>query len=88
MIEGPFKLLYIGNSNKRFTHDKLYHWFGSWSAGNQLNVTVTNNSNVLVYFNGDYYDYFYDNFMFMNNTEYIKYIRKKKLKAIKTISVL
>lgn len=78
------KLIYIGKSNKRFTHNKIYGWYGLSNEEN-LWINIKTNNSTLVMFNNNYYDYFNENFKFMNEIEYNNHIRKIKLKKIDKI---
>ena len=47
------KLLYIGKSNKRFTHNKIYGWYGLSNEEN-LWINIKTNNSTLVMFNNNY----------------------------------
>ena len=75
-------LLYVGNSNKRFTYNKIYFWTGGPYYDSHLNLSVIANGGQIIYFNNNYFNYFFENFKFISETEYNQYIRKNKLKKI------
>lgn len=71
------KLLYKGKSNKRFTHNHFYNYFGSIIVC----VIVYDNKNSMVPIKDS--DYFEDNFEFFSEKEIKTFERKMKLKKIK-----
>ena len=83
MIDYYFsKLLYIGKSNKKFTNNQIYTWWGSNADEYAINIYVITNKNTKFYINGDYLAYYKKNFKMLNKLEYEKYLRKEKLKRI------
>jgi len=78
------KLLYIGKSNKRFTHNKIYKYHSiHYLTTTNFNMTVYYNSNQMMVFK--YKDYFNKNFKFINENEYNQFVRKEKLKRINNV---
>jgi len=78
------KLLYIGKSNKNFTHNKLYSYSGFWNhhtLNTHISVDVKSNKG-LIRFNDDYYEYFWNNFKVVDEKEEEIILRKQKLKKI------
>lgn len=81
------KLIYIGKSNKKFTNGRLYEYmeFPHFSH-TLLSIQVKTNRNILEYFDGRYFDFFYTNFRFINEQEYKQLIREQKLKKINNVN--
>lgn len=71
------KLLYIGKSNKNFTHDRIY---SIYFRMNDSDIIVYTNNKVLKRFKID--SFFDKKFKFINEQEYNQLIRKQKLKKI------
>jgi hypothetical protein len=81
------RLLYIGKSNKQFTHGKIYQVTGSYFEGTtdlemKINLTIKDNKHISHYYNMNYAQYFVDNFKFITEEEYKQLIRKNKLNKI------
>jgi hypothetical protein len=75
------KLLYIGKSNKRFTHDKLYNYIG-YHSDYAFHIIIFSNQGNRVTLDENYIRYFELNFKFVNEKEINKIDRKKKLKKL------
>jgi hypothetical protein len=77
-------LLYIGKSNKRFTHNKIYNYWSLSESKDRFHISVFYNDKQLMTFR--YFDYFNKKFKFITENEYnqliIKSNRKLKLKKI------
>lgn len=71
------KLLYIGKSNKKFTHDKLYVPYYLHGP-----IVVRSNKG-LVTFRKQHKVYFEENFKIVDEKEQETIIRRNKLKKIK-----
>ena len=77
-------LLYIGKSNKNFTHNRFYDFYGLYDNNiNYISITIfkTNKGTLKRFIKKDI-DYFNKNFKFLNELEYNKLQRKLKLKKI------
>jgi hypothetical protein len=73
------RLLYIGKSNKKFTHNRIYKYHGQIPYG----IIVYNNKNTMESFSyNSLNNYFEKNFKFVDEQEYNKIIRKNKLNKI------
>jgi hypothetical protein len=90
-------LLYIGKTNKKFTHNVLYNYScGGYSGYPPSNITVHTDEKCLINFNYNpenrkkkrylekNVDYFFKNFKFIDEIEYLRYCRKQKLQKLKT----
>ena len=75
------KLLYIGKSDKNFTHKRMYNYHG-WSYDDSISITVRDNKNMDIFLNNEYFDYFYDNFKILNEHDIKQLERKNKLNKI------
>jgi len=76
------RLQYIGKSNKKFTHNHTYSYFGCYYGRDDIfNIEIYSNKNQIIHYNSE--EYFNDNFKIMNEDDYNKLIRKLKLKKIK-----
>ena len=77
-----YKLLYIGKSNKRFTHNKTYFFYGMTAkqGAETINMYVYYNSTQIMNFRDK--NYFEKNFKLINEQEQKQLIRKLKLKKI------
>jgi hypothetical protein len=73
------KLLYIGKSNKKFTHNKIYKYYGQPFY---IMIVYDNKNSMIMFTNEKLYDYFEKNFKFVDDQEYNKIIRKNKLNKI------
>lgn len=78
-----YYLLYIGKSNKKFTHNKVYNFMGSPSqflgdVTNYMNITIYANDR-LVIFHKQHFQYFKQNFKLINDKQLKQLERKKKL---------
>lgn len=78
-----YKLLYIGKSNKRFTHNKTYEYGSLMGAEKFFYATVYYNRKQMMTFKD--HDYFHENFKFITEQKYNQLIRKIKLNKIKKI---
>ena len=79
------KLLYIGKSNKKFTHNKLYKIFYSANTPSKFHhIVMCGNKNKLVTVRDQ--DYFIDNFKCLDDIQIKKIERKIKLKKLKNES--
>ena len=81
-------LLYIGKSNRKFTHNKIYKYHGDLIIGyndyyksGYLSVT-SNRNHIIVTFRFEHVNYFNKNFKFITDQERNNLIRKLKLKKI------
>jgi hypothetical protein len=77
-------LLYIGKSNKNFTHNKFYNFYGSYDNDiDYISLTIfKTNKGTSKWFNKNQFYWFNENFKFLNELEYNKLQRKLKLKKI------
>ena len=88
-------LLYIGKSNKRFTHNKIYQFMGSPSVVlhildenrvdefyDYFNITVYANNNRKISLFNQHIDYFIDNFKIITEQGIKQLERKKKLQRL------
>ena len=78
------RLHYIGKSNKKFTHGKIYQGSGNYGF-DWIAVTIIDNSGSPYYYGPEYNQYFVDNFDTLSEEEYKKLIRKNKLNKISKI---
>ena len=74
-----FKLLYKGKSNKRFTYNHFYNYFGSIIVC----IVVYDNKNSMVSIKDS--DFFEDNFEVFSEKDIKMFERKMKLKKIERI---
>lgn len=80
------KLLYIGKSNKKFTYNHIYKYFGyhkyklNWKDDIEFSITIYDNHNILNFLTK--LSYFEKNFKFITEIEYNKLIRKLKIEKI------
>lgn len=72
------KLLYIGKSNKNFTHNRLY----SYSGFNYIIDIKSNRGLMRININEEHNKYFFENFKILNDKEEKNFLRKQKLKKI------
>ena len=77
------KLLYIGKSNKRFTHNKIYRYSRLYNNKIFFYVTVYYNSYQLMTFKD--IEYFEKNFKLITEKQQNQLIRKIKLKRLNKI---
>lgn len=75
-----YKLLYIGKSNKRFTHNMTYEYGSLMGSENFFYATVYYNRNQMMTFKDG--DYFHEKFKFITEIEYNQLLRKKKINRI------
>jgi hypothetical protein len=77
-------LLYIGKSNKNFTHNRFYDFYGSYDYKlSYISLTIhKTNKGTSKWLNKNQFDWFNENFKFINELEYNKLQRKLKLKRI------
>ena len=79
-------LLYIGKSNNRFTHNKLYKYLGPkkffLESSYEFQISVYTNSNNLITIKLEHDEYFDKNFKYITEKEYKNLIRKIKLKKL------
>jgi hypothetical protein len=77
-----YKLLYIGKSNGRFTHNKIYFFYGMTTnqGSNEINIRVYYNNTQIVTFKDR--EYFEKNFKLITEHEHKQLIRKLKLEKI------
>lgn len=73
------KLLYIGKSNKKFTHGKIYK---TVYYGYSYFPIIINSNKGLVTLKEEHSVYFEDNFKIIDKKEEDKIIRKNKLKKL------
>lgn len=71
------KLLYIGKSNKKFTHGKIYDY-----SGQVIYTLIIKSKKGLVTIRKENLEYFEKNFKFIDEQEYERIIRKNKIKKI------
>lgn len=75
------KYLYIGKSNKRFTHNKIYKYFQYLKDDKFIYTYVIDNKNSIVHFIIEH-DNFYKKFKIIDSKEVKSIERKNKLKKI------
>jgi len=78
-----YKLLYIGKSNKRFTHNKTYLFHGMTAqqgSSDGFYMCINYNNTQIMTFRNE--DYFKKNFKLITNQEHKQLIRKLKLRKI------
>lgn len=93
-------LLYIGKTNKKFTHNVLYNYCCRRSAKPGYlpnNITLYTDEKCLINFNRNpklrkkkrflekNIDYFFKNFKFIDEIDYLRYCRKQKLQKLTII---
>lgn len=85
------KLLYIGKSNKHFTYNTICRVQSGSSEtmvpGNYIfnSIYVYSNKNIIKHFNEEYREYFFENFKFLSEEEYLMWQRKNKLNKLKNV---
>lgn len=80
------KLLYIGKSNKRFTHNKTYIFYGMTAkqgCPDEIDMRVYYNSSQMMTFRNK--EYFEKNFKLITEKQQNQLIRKIKLKRLNKI---
>lgn len=87
-------LLYIGKTNKKFTHNIVYNYFCHGKLVGNSNIIIQTNEGCLINFNNNpknrkkkrylekKIDYFLKNFKIIDDIEYLRYCRKQKLLKI------
>lgn len=74
------RLHYIGKSNKDFTYDRVYPFYGTLTPTLLSLAIIANKCDI--YLDDNYREYIEDNFRYVDENEYNKLIRKNKLKKI------
>jgi len=81
------KLIYIGKSNKKFTHNEAYLYDVYYKSETIFSVTVKSNKGQFIHYKEvEFMTYFYQNFKFVPELEYQQIIRKQKLNNINKIN--
>jgi adenine C2-methylase RlmN of 23S rRNA A2503 and tRNA A37 len=77
-------LLFIGKSNKHFTHGWTYQIYGYYND-NHFSLILFDNKKNMKKFSDSYCDYVEKNFKMLSDNEYKTFVRKNKLKNISKI---
>ena len=76
-------LIYIGKSNKKFTHNRVYTYWGNPSLyldGFNWLLVFSNKSRIQ--FTPEHVEYFQQNFIILDEQEFLMFNRKIKLNKI------
>lgn len=78
------RLLYIGKSSKDFTNNKIYNFYGNFVKYDDIihiDYSVYNNKGKIIKFNNNRI-FLEENFKFIDQKEYLNYLRKNKLNEL------